>query len=91
MNAGAVVYARTTEPQGLVSIYEFFYCVDLWLMAWFRDRWLLKLAAILLAPPPTHIIPLSHQVVLLAESQPCKPSMAALWELAQTSVCCQSP
>lgn len=56
-------------------------------MTWFRGRWLLKLAAILLAPPPTHMILLSHQVVPLAVSQPCKHFMAALWELAQTSVC----
>lgn len=88
LDAGAVVYARTTEPQALVSISKFPSRVDLWLMSCFHGRWLLKLAVISLELPPIHIIPLSHQVVLLAENQPCKPSMAALWGLALISVCC---
>lgn len=88
LNAGAVVYARSTEPQALVRISKFPPRVDLWLMSLFRGRWLLKLAAISLESPLTHIIPPSHQVVLLVENRPCKPSMAALWELALISVCC---
>lgn len=88
LDAGAVVYARTTEPQALVSISQFPSFVDLWLMSCFRGRWLLKPAAISPESPPTHIIPLSHQVVLPVENQHCKPSMAALWELVLISVCC---
>lgn len=76
-----------TEIAIMVSISKISRRVDLSLMSWFHGRWLLKLAAISLESPPTHIIPLSRQVVLLVENQPCKPSMAALWELALISVC----